>query len=204
MIRKVQRTWTGIPGFPQYIISDTADVRRVMGASGAQIGRDLKRVLAKQKIDENGIRQNYYQVTLSKDGMSYTRSLRKLLALSFSKHRGSIHELKIRNNSGFLVTREKTRLITESINLDTDDISVDNVRWNFPKRGERHYNHKLNNDIIRLIRNNLDLKVDELVSRYGRFGVTYQTIQAVMRGKSWRVRTEPFATMTHSGENYDG
>lgn len=198
--RKVQRRWTGIPNFPQYMISHDGRVRRVMASKGAQVGRDLKRTLATQRI-ENGVVKNYYQITLSKDGKLYTRSLRKLILLSFTKHSGSVYELKIKKNSGNVVRRERTRLITEIIGHDSDDLNIENIRFNFPKRGVRHWNHKLNNQIINLIRNNLDSTVNDLVARYGDMGVTPSTIQAVLRGKSWRVRTEPFATMTFPREN---
>ena len=201
MIRKIQRKWAGIPNFPKYIISDDGQVRRVGKACGAQVGKDLKRVLAKQK-NINGDIINYYQVTLRKDdGKCYTRSLRKLVALAFSKHVGHVYELKIKSGCGSFVRIERTRLITETVG-DTGDLSVENIRFNYPKRGERHPNHKLDNNVIQLIRNNLDMKLEEFISRYGKFGVTRGTIQSVLKGKNWRVRVEPFKTMTYPEENY--
>ena len=208
MIRKVPRLWTGVPNFPGYMINESSEVMRVMRGRGTQSGRILKPTVVQKKIETSveGVYYyyDYYQIVLSKDGKNYTRSLRKLAAQAFTKHVGYVRETKIRKESGSVIKREKTRLITENINGNPHDLKIENIRWNFPKRGERHPNHKLNNNVIQLIRNNLDMDLEEFISRYGGLGVTRGTIQSVLRGKSWRVRVEPFSTMTYPGENYVG
>jgi len=201
MIRRIQRKWTGVPGFSNYIMSDEGKIRRVITAQGAQVGKDKKLTIAKQTIDENGIVHNYYVVSLRKGGKTYVKSVRKLIALAFGQNRkGYVRENKIIKGTGRKVKKEITNLITALIDRNGKELGFENTQWNMPYRGDRHWISKLTNEIVELIRNNQDMDLEDFVARYGKFGVSKKTIQAVMEGLTWRHRTEPFSSVTFPSE----
>jgi len=195
-------TWIKIPGVEKYMINPDGDVMRVTGGKGAKAGKILKPYLNGQVIYTNAgwegvtadipfdiIVKDYRQKAVTLNGK--TRYINRLLAESF-KIAKPVRERKIITGSKNKIQLEKTKMIVEKIDPNGRS-SINNLRWNFVKRGERHPNSKLTNEAVYLIRStlhaNLGMKASDFVRYRAIVGdVTTGTINKVISGRSWRVR----------------
>lgn len=197
-------TWIKIPGVEKYLINPEGDVMRVTGGKGAKAGKILKPYLSGQIIytEDGEVIKDYRQKAVTLNGK--LRYINRLLAESF-KIAKPIRERKIVVGSKNKVRLEKTKMIVEKIDPNGRSV-VNNLRWNFVKRGERHPNHKLTNEAVHLIRSNLRMKVNDFIGQYGDIvgNVSLNTVRSVFNGKSWRVRTKPLKDMTYPSDNYPG
>jgi len=189
--------WAHIPGFPYHIISTDGRVintGRTCGKKNHPAGRELKKVI--------GGNQEY--VTLCCKGEKPFRvAVSKLMIMAFKIANPNVKEKKIIPNTKKDIRREKTRMIIEKIDK-MKPASLDNLQFNFWWRGENHWNHKLDNDRVELIRSKIDMTFKDFVEQYGDefIDVSLKTVQEVFKGNSWRVRTKPISPMTYPTENY--
>lgn len=202
--------WAMIPNFSNYMVSNLGRVRRVTKARGTRVGKILSPYLkgsVTYRIGSTG-RLTIYKdhrtptVTLCQDNQYKQISIIKLIAFSFA-NTIIVRENKIIPRSTDRIRMENTRMIIERIDK-RKPATLHNLRLNYIPRGERHWNHKLSNRLVHLVRSNLDMKFKDFMDEYGhRFlRVTLQTIRNIFKGDSWRVRTDPIQPMTNPEENY--
>lgn len=135
---------------------------------------------------------------------------------TFDKPRPIVDELKIIEGIGDEVDMYNTKIIAKHLDKDLSNNHISNLKWDFIFRGEEHWNHKLNNEIILKLRKALQGKYLPLnnfiiesrtISDYKKAqnlpDVCDATISNVLNGYTWRVRTEPFAEMTNPKEHLD-
>src|SRR4249920_54301 len=67
--------WRGIPGWPEYQVSDTGAVRRIGCASGARVGRILRQLRNKKT--------GYFSVCLSQHAAQVRIDVHRLVAMAF-------------------------------------------------------------------------------------------------------------------------
>lgn len=202
--------WAAVPGFEEsYMVSNLGRVKRISQAKGTRVGIILKHVntgTVIYKVQNNGlgIYKDYRKpsVCLYNGGNHKNIRIHRLIALAFVDTT-KMNERKIIPGTMDEIRDEKTRLIIEKID-EMKPATLNNLRINFIKRGERHWNHKLNNDLVELVRSNLDMKFKDFFTTHGNVfpNVCLDTIRKVYSGDSWRVRTEPIEPMSNPQENY--
>jgi hypothetical protein len=200
--------WACIPNFKNYMVSNLGRVKRVTKGNGTKVGKILTPFLTGPKIHKivNGrsvIDKDYRRPTVSlcQDGR-YDISVTKLMASAFA-NTIIVRENKIVPSTRDLIHMEKTKMIIEKIDK-MKPATFNNLKFNYIPRGERHPNHKLSNEMVHLIRSNLDSTFKDFMVEYShRFpSVSLQTLRNVFIGDSWRVRTEPIRRMTNPEENF--
>jgi len=191
--------WAKIPGFRYHILSTDGRVintGHTKGKKNHPLGRELKPI----------IKGHQEYVSLCRKGEKALQiSISNLMIMTFRIAKPNVIEKKMVRGKKTEIRHEGNRMIVEKIDK-SKPFSIDNLRFNFWWRGERHWNHKLNNELIEMIRSNLDMLIKDFMNEYGdRFedcNVTLKTIQNVFKGNSWRVRTQPLSPMTHPEEDY--
>jgi len=202
--------WAKISGTNgYYAASNYGRIMRIKKGQGTSVGTILHPFLngsRKYKFQPDGsiICKDYRKpsVTLYYDGIMKTVGIHILIARAFVNTM-VVKEDKIIPKSVDNIQEEKTRMIIEKIDK-FKPATFDNLRINYIPRGIRHWNHKLSNELVLLVRSNLDMKFKDFMNIYEPIfpRVCLGTIRKLFRGESWRVRTEPIQPMTNPEENF--
>ena len=184
-----------IKGWDDCLINTHSNVYKAYIKDGEKITEEVE-----QFYLERGKRKGF-AVRLERENRKGAQFLRDLVLSSFDLVCPYVKETKVINNTIKYIRPENTIMRVKQIDMDKP-FSLYNAKWNYIERGVRHWNHKLTNEEIEIIRNNLDMPFDDFIKIYGTFGVYPKTIKNVRNGKSWRVRVNSFYPMTYGEENF--
>lgn len=158
-------TWRPVPGYEGiYSVSSQGCVRRentVFGTKAPRLGRTPQRLL-KAGLDKNG----HPRVTLSVQGKCQRVRVDYLVAKTF---------LGPRPDGACIIHGEGGKL-----DCSVKNLSYGSRRLVMPK-GDGHYNSKLSEDAVRIIRES-DMSRADLAER---FGVSVGNIAAIRARRSW-------------------
>ncbi len=192
-----------IKGHKNYAVAEDGTIVRIKAAQGTHIGRVLEpRTWGKQDI-----------VDLSENGIANSIEVKRLVWDTFNyDYPRYVEERRIAEGTKNIIQTELTKMIIEFEDNDKKNYHYKNLRINFWPRGIRHWNHKLENNDILLIRQELyknpNVTAREIKKKFGHIGnigrVTLQTIYNVIKANYWRVRVNPFEQKTYPMENFPG
>lgn len=187
--------WINIKGWDGYIINTHSDIKQVTMIDGEKFIEKVEVFLFKRGKREE------FAVSLKRRGRHCIKWVKDLVLSSFDLQCPYVNEIKIIDDTIKHVRKENTIMRIEQIDKNKP-FSLHNAKYNYICRGERHWNHKLTNEDLELIRSNPDLTIKQIIEMYGNFGVSYSALYNAITGKTWRVRVNPITQMTYNGENF--
>lgn len=160
-----------VPGYPDYLISDSGNVVRATFTTNRK-GKPGD--VIKSKIAQNG----YSRVHLWNDGVCSVFSVHRLVALAFLGTPNRITD-EIRHLDGNRRNNHFTNLAwaTRSEN------HADKIIHQTAQRGEKNPNGKLTEKQVIEIKSRLPCNLSQLARE---FGVSHPTISAIANGRTWK------------------
>lgn len=157
-----------IPGWPEYTISTTGSVRRIVGACGAVVGKELKWTVLK-----NG----YAKVSLCRDSCRREYLVHRLVALTYI---GNAEGLDVCHFDG-----NKLNNSLQNLRIDTRKGNMaDQIRMHKTPRGEKSGSNKYSTEFIRSIKSRLLGGVPVSIL-YKETGVPRPTLYGIKSGATW-------------------
>lgn len=194
---KIKERWAKIPGTDCFM-SNTGRVingGKTVGLKNHELGRELK----------PSIQGNQEYVSLIINGERKRISISNLMVLTFRIAKPKVEEKKMIPGSKTTIWKEKTRMVIKKID-ELKPFSLDNLAFDFWWRGEQHWNHILDNDLVKLIRSKANMKFKDFMKEHGNIfrnrKISTYAVRKVFMGDSWRVRTKPISEMTYPEEHY--
>ncbi len=161
-----EEQWRPIPGYEPYQASSHGRIR------GIRWGHVLSPVTTQY---------GYHQVTLCVSGKHYSRLVHRLVAYAFigpqpTPGHDVLHWDGDKTNNAFGNLRWGTPV----------DNNNDQVRHGTRILGVRHHNSKLNEDVVRSIRDMWNHGILDQKQIADAVGVTRRTVNGIVRGVSWK------------------
>jgi len=192
-----------VKGHKNYAVVEDGTIVRIKSAQGTYVGKVLDHLTW----------GNSDIVRLYENGVGETIEVKRLVWDTFNyDYPRYVEERRIAEGTKNIIQTELTKMIIEFEDGNKKNCHYKNLRINFWPRGIRHCNHKLENDDILLIRQELyknpNVTTKEIIKKFGHIGnigrVTPQTIYNVIKANYWRVRVNPFEQKTYPMENFPG
>lgn len=165
-----------IPDYEGYEIDRCGNVYAMFKARGQEIGRQIK-----SRVTPEG----YVTVSLSKDGKWKTRTIHRLLMLTFKPVENS-RELEVNHIDGNRANNDLSNLewLTHTDNMLHSHYVLKS--WSRMPHGERSSDHKLTEDQVRTIR--ALLAEGKMLQRdiAQQYGVSQAAISQILIRKTWK------------------
>jgi hypothetical protein len=159
---------TQIPNWPEYTISTSGEVRRVVGACGAVVGKTLKWTILK-----NG----YAKVALCRDSCRKEYLVHRLVALTYI---GNAKGLDVCHFDG-----NKLNNNIENLRIDTRKGNMaDQIRMGKTPRGEKCGANKYSSEFVKSIKNKLTNGVS-VTFLHNETGIPRPTLYGIKSGATW-------------------
>mgnify|MGYP003636541207 CR=1 FL=1 len=159
---------TQIPNWPEYTISTSGEVRRVVGACGAVVGKTLKWTILK-----NG----YAKVALCRDSCRKEYLVHRLVALTYI---GNAKGLDVCHFDG-----NKLNNNIENLRIDTRKGNMaDQIRMGKTPKGEKCGSNKYSSEFVKSIKNKLTNGVS-VTFLHNETGIPRPTLYGIKSGATW-------------------
>jgi|SaaInlStandDraft_7_1057024.scaffolds.fasta_scaffold66713_1 Mor family transcriptional regulator len=180
--------WKGVYGFEDaYEISETGEVRRkkVIIPISDSMGRKYNRVYqGGNTLKHREHKFGYPVVTLSKDGVAYTKTIHRMMALTYLEHGFTDEEcfnFVVRHKDG-----NPRNNVLENLEFGTQKDNIhDAMRHGHVQFGEGRYNAKLTNDIVKNIRIEKS-KGAKNIALAEKYKLTDVYIHHLVTGRKWK------------------
>jgi hypothetical protein len=161
-------TNTQIANWPEYTISTSGEVRRVVGACGAVVGKTLKWTILK-----NG----YAKVALCRDSCRKEYLVHRLVALTYI---GNAKGLDVCHFDG-----DKLNNNIENLRIDTRKGNMaDQIRMGKTPKGEKCGSNKYSSEFVKSIKNKLTNGVS-VTFLHNETGIPRPTLYGIKSGATW-------------------
>jgi hypothetical protein len=161
-------TNTQIANWPEYTISTSGEVRRVVGACGAVVGKTLKWTILK-----NG----YAKVALCRDSCRKEYLVHRLVALTYI---GNAKGLDVCHFDG-----NKLNNNIENLRIDTRKGNMaDQIRMGKTPKGEKCGSNKYSSEFVKSIKNKLTNGVS-VTFLHNETGIPRPTLYGIKSGATW-------------------
>ncbi|HEV7266511.1 MAG TPA: NUMOD4 motif-containing HNH endonuclease [Falsiroseomonas sp.] len=171
-VASVGDAWRAVPGWPEYEVSESGAVRRVVPGRGATAGRILRPWRNKQT--------GYLQVSLWRGNQDWRTTVHRLVALAFlGKPPSAEHVVAHRDGSRGNNHWTNLRWATQRDNM------ADTVVHGTHNRGSRNGQAKIDEVCALAIRRMVAMRVPRTVAAEG-FGLCRQVVDNIVNGRRWR------------------